>query len=76
MSISNRQLPVVGSIAHQRQGADSRGENVLNETALSPQYLELELTESLLLSNAEMVFDALQDLPSAGRSGRSCSRPI
>ena len=29
---------------------------VLHETGLAPQYLELELTESLLLSNADVVF--------------------
>jgi EAL domain-containing protein (putative c-di-GMP-specific phosphodiesterase class I) len=35
---------------------------VLRETGLAPQYLELELTESLLLSNADVMFSVLQDL--------------
>jgi hypothetical protein len=29
---------------------------VLHETGLAPQYLELELTESLLLANADVTF--------------------
>jgi diguanylate cyclase (GGDEF)-like protein/PAS domain S-box-containing protein len=39
---------------------------VLHETGLEPQYLELELTESLLLSNADMTFPVLQDLKAMG----------
>jgi diguanylate cyclase (GGDEF)-like protein len=39
---------------------------VLNETGLGPQYLELELTESLLLSNADVMFSVLQDLKAMG----------
>ncbi len=39
---------------------------VLDETGLSPRYLELELTESLLLSNANGVFAALQGLKDMG----------
>ena len=39
---------------------------VLSETGLAPQYLELELTESLLLSNADMRFSVLQDLRAMG----------
>ena len=30
-------------------------ETVLREASLAPQYLELELTESLILSNADVV---------------------
>jgi len=39
---------------------------VLWETGLAPQYLELELTESLLLSNADVTFSVLQDLRAMG----------
>ena len=39
---------------------------VLHETGLAPQYLELELTESLLLSNADVMFLVLQELRAMG----------
>jgi diguanylate cyclase (GGDEF)-like protein/PAS domain S-box-containing protein len=39
---------------------------VLLETDLTPQYLELELTESLLLSNADVSFSVLQELKDMG----------
>ncbi|HUY82011.1 MAG TPA: EAL domain-containing protein [Acidobacteriaceae bacterium] len=39
---------------------------VLLETGLASQYLELELTESLLLSDAEMTLSVLQDLKAMG----------
>jgi EAL domain-containing protein (putative c-di-GMP-specific phosphodiesterase class I) len=39
---------------------------VLDETSLAPQYLELELTESLLLSNADATFSVLQELKAMG----------
>jgi EAL domain-containing protein (putative c-di-GMP-specific phosphodiesterase class I) len=39
---------------------------VLHETGLAPQYLELELTESLLLSNADVRFLVLQELKAMG----------
>jgi diguanylate cyclase (GGDEF)-like protein/PAS domain S-box-containing protein len=39
---------------------------VLHETGLAPQYLELELTESLLLSNADVMFSVLQELRAMG----------
>jgi EAL domain-containing protein (putative c-di-GMP-specific phosphodiesterase class I) len=38
----------------------------LHETGLAPQYLELELTESLLLSSADVVFPILQELKTMG----------
>ena len=41
---------------------------VLHETDLSPQYLELELTESLLLANADVTFSVLKELKSMGVS--------
>jgi diguanylate cyclase (GGDEF)-like protein len=39
---------------------------VLRETGLASQYLELELTESLLLSNADVMFSVLQELRAMG----------
>jgi diguanylate cyclase (GGDEF)-like protein/PAS domain S-box-containing protein len=39
---------------------------VLRETGLAPQYLELELTESLLLSNADVTLSVLQELKAMG----------
>jgi EAL domain-containing protein (putative c-di-GMP-specific phosphodiesterase class I) len=40
--------------------------NVLSETGLSPEYLELELTESALLSNVNVIFPMLEELRSMG----------
>jgi diguanylate cyclase (GGDEF)-like protein/PAS domain S-box-containing protein len=39
---------------------------VLHETSLAPQYLELELTEGLLLANADVTFSVLQELKAMG----------
>jgi diguanylate cyclase (GGDEF)-like protein/PAS domain S-box-containing protein len=39
---------------------------VLFETGLAPQFLELELTESLLLANADVTFSVLQELTDMG----------
>jgi EAL domain-containing protein (putative c-di-GMP-specific phosphodiesterase class I) len=39
---------------------------VLHETGLPPQFLELELTETLLLSNADVMFAVLQELKELG----------
>jgi diguanylate cyclase (GGDEF)-like protein/PAS domain S-box-containing protein len=39
---------------------------VLRETGLAPQYLELELTESLLFANADMVISVIQELRALG----------
>jgi diguanylate cyclase (GGDEF)-like protein/PAS domain S-box-containing protein len=39
---------------------------VLHETELDPQYLELELTESLLLANADVTISVLKELKSMG----------
>jgi len=40
--------------------------SVLDETGLHPQYLELELTEGLLLSNADLTLAVLQELKRMG----------
>ena len=39
---------------------------VLRETGLAPQFLELELTESLLLANAEVTLSVVEELKSIG----------
>jgi len=39
---------------------------VLNETGLAPKYLELELTESLLLANADLMLSVVQELKAMG----------
>jgi diguanylate cyclase (GGDEF)-like protein/PAS domain S-box-containing protein len=39
---------------------------VLHETGLAPQYLELELTEGLLLANADVTLAVLRELKSMG----------
>ncbi len=39
---------------------------ILQETGLASQYLELELTESLLLSSADLKFSVLEDLKAMG----------
>ncbi len=39
---------------------------VLAETGLAPEYLELELTESVLLSNADVTMSVLQELKEMG----------
>jgi len=39
---------------------------VLREVRLAPQYLELELTESLLLSSADVTLSVLQELKAMG----------
>jgi diguanylate cyclase (GGDEF)-like protein/PAS domain S-box-containing protein len=39
---------------------------VLHETGLAPRYLELELTESLLLADADMTLSVLKELKSMG----------
>jgi diguanylate cyclase (GGDEF)-like protein/PAS domain S-box-containing protein len=41
---------------------------ILNDTGLDPAYLELELTETLLLSNADVMFKVLQELKEMGLS--------
>ena len=39
---------------------------MLHETGLAPKYLELEITESLLLSNADVMFSIFQELKAIG----------
>jgi diguanylate cyclase (GGDEF)-like protein/PAS domain S-box-containing protein len=62
-------LPVavnVSAVQFRNDGFRELIGKVLRETGLAPQFLELELTESLLLSNADVIFSVLQELKEMG----------
>jgi diguanylate cyclase (GGDEF)-like protein/PAS domain S-box-containing protein len=56
----------VSAAQFRQEGLPRLIRRVLKETGLSPQYLELELTESLLMSNADVTLSILQELKSLG----------
>jgi EAL domain-containing protein (putative c-di-GMP-specific phosphodiesterase class I) len=56
----------VSAVQFRQDGFPELIRNVLRETGLAPKYLELELTESLLLTNADVVFSVLQELNEMG----------
>jgi diguanylate cyclase (GGDEF)-like protein/PAS domain S-box-containing protein len=56
----------VSAVQIRQQGFAELVRNVLRETGLEPGYLELELTESLLLTNADVIFSILQKLRDMG----------
>jgi diguanylate cyclase (GGDEF)-like protein/PAS domain S-box-containing protein len=56
----------VSAVQFRQDGFCDLTGRVLCETGLASQYLELELTESLLLSNAHVTFSVLQDLRAMG----------
>ena len=56
----------VSAIQFRQQGFGDLIRDVLRETGLDPRYLELELTESLLLRNADVMFSILQELKDMG----------
>lgn len=56
----------VSAIQFRQQGFAELIRNVLKDTGLEAKYLELELTESLLLSNADVMFSILQELRDMG----------
>jgi EAL domain-containing protein (putative c-di-GMP-specific phosphodiesterase class I) len=56
----------VSAVQFRQEGFSKLIRRVLHETGLAPQYLELELTESLLLSNADVRFLVLQELKVMG----------
>jgi len=56
----------VSAIQFRQDGFCELIRRVLHETGLAPQYLELELTESLLLSNADVVSSVVQELKAMG----------
>ena len=56
----------VSAVQFRQEGFRDLIKQVLSETGLDPALLELELTESVLLSNADVVFKVLQDLKEMG----------
>jgi diguanylate cyclase (GGDEF)-like protein/PAS domain S-box-containing protein len=56
----------VSAVQFRQEGFCEVIRRVLDETSLAPQYLELELTESLLLSNADVMFSVFQELKAMG----------
>jgi diguanylate cyclase (GGDEF)-like protein/PAS domain S-box-containing protein len=56
----------VSAVQFRQDGFRDLIRDVLHETGLAPEYLELELTESLLLTNADVVFSVLQELKEMG----------
>jgi EAL domain-containing protein (putative c-di-GMP-specific phosphodiesterase class I) len=56
----------VSAVQFRQQGFAELIRSVLQETGLDPKYLELELTESLLLTNADVMFSILQELRDMG----------
>ena len=56
----------VSAVQFRQEGFCQLIRRVLDETGLAPQYLELELTESLLLANADVTFSVLQELKDMG----------
>ena len=56
----------VSAVQFRQDGFRDLIKNVLLETGLPPQCLELELTESLLLTNADVMFSVLRELNEMG----------
>jgi EAL domain-containing protein (putative c-di-GMP-specific phosphodiesterase class I) len=56
----------VSSVQFRQAGFCELIRRVLHETGLAPQYLELEITESLLLSNEDVMLSVLQELKAMG----------
>jgi len=56
----------VSAIQFRQEGFCRLIRKVLDETGLAPQYLELELTESLLLANADLMLSVVQKLKAMG----------
>jgi EAL domain-containing protein (putative c-di-GMP-specific phosphodiesterase class I)/CheY-like chemotaxis protein len=56
----------VSAVQFRQEGFCDLIRSVLHETGLAGQYLELELTESLLLANADVTLSVLRELKSMG----------
>lgn len=56
----------VSAVQFRHESFCERVRSVLLETGLAPQYLELELTESVLLANADLTLSVLQELKRMG----------
>ncbi len=58
----------VSAVQFRQEGFCNLIREVLRETGLAPQLLELELTESVLLSNKDVMLEVLEELKSMGVS--------
>jgi len=56
----------VSAVQFRQEGFCGLVRELLRETGLAPQYLELELTESLLLANADLMLSVIKELKSMG----------
>jgi diguanylate cyclase (GGDEF)-like protein/PAS domain S-box-containing protein len=56
----------VSAVQFRQEGFCELIRSVLHQTGLAAQYLELELTESLLLANADVTFSVFRELKSMG----------
>jgi diguanylate cyclase (GGDEF)-like protein/PAS domain S-box-containing protein len=56
----------VSAVQFRQEGFCDLVRRVLHETGLAPQHLELELTESLLLANADLMLSVLRELKAMG----------
>jgi diguanylate cyclase (GGDEF)-like protein/PAS domain S-box-containing protein len=56
----------VSAVQFRQEGFCELIRRLLHETGLAPQYLELELTESLLLANADVTLSVLKELKAMG----------
>jgi diguanylate cyclase (GGDEF)-like protein/PAS domain S-box-containing protein len=56
----------VSAVQFRQEGFCELIRRLLHETGLAPQYLELELTESLLLADADVTLSVLKELKSMG----------
>ncbi len=56
----------VSAVQFRRSGFSEQIRRVLHETGLAPQYLDLELTESVLLADTDVTFSVVQELRAMG----------
>jgi EAL domain-containing protein (putative c-di-GMP-specific phosphodiesterase class I) len=56
----------ISAVQFRQEGFCELIKRVLRETGLAPQYLELELTESILLANADVMLSVVQELKAMG----------
>jgi EAL domain-containing protein (putative c-di-GMP-specific phosphodiesterase class I) len=56
----------VSAVQFRNEGFCDLIRRLLHETGIAAQYLELELTESLLLANAELMLSVVRELRTMG----------
>jgi EAL domain-containing protein (putative c-di-GMP-specific phosphodiesterase class I) len=56
----------VSAVQFRQDGFSKLAREILEEARLAPEYLELELTESLLMSNADVTLRVLKELKAMG----------